>query len=571
MSELFKRLKAFPLVTFELLGASLFANILALASSLFVIQVLNRYVAHGVDASLMTLVGGVLIAIVFEFAFRQIRLTLADALAKPFDRAYAASSYEVLTCARGDALAQLSPGQKREAAAAADAVQQAYSAPSMAAYLDLPFAAVFLGALLLLSPPLALITFIFAILVCILGLVNFWAMKGPTQSMQGHLAQRQGLLDSVLSDPDTVRAFTAESFLRKRWSAVLDSLETARTTMAKRQGSQQNTIIAVQALLSTATIAVGGMLVVAGDLDVGLLIGANILAARTLAPIIRITQSAAVIAKATTSIQVVENFARLPREARDGSALGLYKGAVELKDLGFAYAGQPTPLFESINLKLQPGSLCVVTGANSMGKTSLARLLVGLLKPTRGQILVDGVDLAQVAPEWWRRQIIYLPQEPSFFNGTVRDNILAYAPTMDEAGLNKVIRDAGLESYFAQSQHGFDTQLIAGGRDLSLGIRRRLALARALASEGQLVILDEPTEGLDAEGTQQISKVMNALNQRGCTIIALSHDRNIIQGAPLILDLNVKPIPQILTPKPQKSPAKKPQATVTYTGVKSNG
>jgi len=571
VNELFKRLKAFPLVTLELLGASLFANILALASSLFVIQVLNRYVAHGVDASLITLVCGVLIAIIFEFSFRQIRLTLADALAKPFDRTYAASSYDVLTCARGDALAQLTPGQKREAAAAADAVQQAYSAPSMAAYLDLPFAAVFLGALLLLSPPLALIAFIFTIIVIILGLVNFKAMKGPTQSMQGHLAQRQGLLDSALSDPDTVRAFTAESFLRKRWAAVLDSLETARTTMAKRQGSQQNTIIAVQALLSTATIAVGGMLVVAGDLDVGLLIGANILAARTLAPIIRITQSVGIIAKATTSIQVVENFARLPREPRDGSALGLYKGALEFKDLGFAYAGQPTPLFESLNLKLQPGSLCVVTGANSMGKTSLARLIVGLMKPTRGQVLVDGVDLAQVAPEWWRRQIIYLPQEPGFFNGTVRDNILAYNPTMDEAGLNKVIREAGLERYFAQSQHGFDTQLIAGGRDLSLGIRRRLALARALASEGQLVILDEPTEGLDAEGTQQISKVMNALNKRGCTIIALSHDRNIIQGAPLILDLNVKPVPKILTPKPIKPAPKNPQATVTYTGTKSNG
>lgn len=567
MNELFKRLKAFPLVTLELLGASLFANILALASSLFVIQVLNRYVAHGVDASLLTLVTGVLIAIVFEFTFRQIRLTLADALAKPFDRAYAARTYETLICARGEALAQLSPGQKREAAAAADAVQQAYSAPSMAAYLDLPFAAVFLGALLLLSPPLALIALVFAIVVIIMGIVNFKAMQEPTQSMQAHLAQRQGLLDSALSDSDSVRAFTAESFLRKRWSIVLDSLENARTMMAKRQGSQQNSIIAVQALLSTATIAVGGMLVVAGDLDVGLLIGANILAARTLAPIIRITQSVAVIAKATTSIQIVENFSRLPLEPRDGSALGLYKGALEFKDLGFAYPGQPTPLFESLNLKLPPGSLCVVTGANSMGKTSLARLIVGLVRPTRGQVLVDGVDLAQVAPEWWRRQIIYLPQEPGFFNGTVRENILAFNPDLNESGLNEVMREAGLESYFAQTQHGFDTQLQAGGRDLSLGIRRRLALARALASGGQLVILDEPTEGLDAQGAQQISKVMNTLNKRGCTIIALSHDRNIIKGAPLILDLNVKPVPQIITPQPQQ----KPQPTDTQNGVPSNG
>ena len=560
MNELFRRLKAYPLVTLELLGASLFANVLALASSLFVIQVLNRYVAHGVDSSLMTLVAGVLIAIGFEFAFRQIRLTLADTLSKPFDRIYAARAFDILTCARGDALGQLSTGQKREAASAPDAIQQAYSAPNMAAYLDLPFSIVFLGALLLLSAPLAIIALVFSIIVIVFGIMNYKAMQGPTQSMQGHLADRQSLLDSALSDPDTVRAFTAQNFLRKRWTRVLDAMESVRTIIAKRQGTQQNTIGGIQALLSTMIIAVGAMMVVAGDLDVGLLIGANILAARTLGPIIRITQSVGAIAKATTATQVVENFARLPIEPQDGSALGLYKGAVAFKDLGFAYPGQPTPLFESVNLKIEPGALFVVTGANSMGKTSLARLMAGLLQPSRGQILVDGVDLAQVAPEWWRRQIIYLPQEPSFINGTVRDNIMAFNPNLDESGLNRVIREAGLESYFAQTQQGFDTRLIAGGRDLSLGIRRRLALARALATEGQLVILDEPTEGLDAEGAAQISKIMNTLNRKGCTIIALSHDPNIIQGAPHILDLNVKPVPRVLTAN-----ATKPKANVKET------
>jgi ATP-binding cassette subfamily C protein LapB len=551
VNELLRRLKAYPLVTVELLGASLFANILALASSVFVIQVLNRYVAHGVGASLATLVVGVLIAIAFEVAFRHIRLILADALSQPFDRAYAARAFDVLTCARGDALGQLSPGQKREAAQAPDAVQLAYSAPNMAAYLDLPFSAVFLIALMMLSPLLALIACVFAGIAIAMGLMNLKAMKAPSQHMQGCLTDRQGLLQSALNDPDTVRAFTAQAFLRNRWSRIFDALESARTLIAKRQGGQQNMIGGIQALMSTAIIAVGGMLVVTGDLDVGLLIGANILAARSLGPIIRITQAIAPIAKATSAAQLIENFSRLPMEAVDGSALGDYKGALELKDVGFAYPGQPTPLFESVNLKLDPGALFVVTGANSTGKSTFARLIVGLIRPSRGKLLVDGVDLAQIAPEWWRRHIIYMPQEPSFINGTVRDNILAFNPDLDDVGLNRVIRDAGLDHYFAQSQYGFETSLVAGGRDLSLGIRRRLALARALATDGQLVILDEPTEGLDSEGAQHVSMIMNALNKRGCTIIALSHDPNIIKGAPYILDLNTKPVPRLLTKQNQ--------------------
>lgn len=549
MGELFKRLKAYPLVTAELLGASLFANILALASPLFVIQVLNRYVSHGVDSTLFTLTLGVLIAIGFEVAFRQIRLTIANALSQPFDRIYAVGSYDVLTSARADALAQIPPGQKREAAAASDAIQQAYAAPNIAAYLDLPFAVVFLLALMMLSPPLAAIGLFFVLLVIVLGWASLKAMDAPTAELSGHMGERQGLLDSALTDPDTVRAFTAQGKLRSRWAALMDGVDEVRATIAARQGGSQNLTQGVQALLSTAIIAVGGMLVVSGNLDVGLLIGANILAARALGPVIRITQLAGPLAKARAAQRTLEGLMRLPREQRRGSALAGYKGGLEFKDLGFAFPGQPTPLFESLNLKLEPGSLFVVSGANGTGKTTLSRLLAGLIPPVRGQILVDGVDLAQIAPEWWRRQIIYLPQEPGFFTGTVRENILAYNPDLGDAGLNKVVREAGLESYISASREGLEMPLQAGGRNLPVGIRRRLALARALASDGRLVIMDEPTEGLDGDGTQQISRVMNALSQKGCTIIALSHDPNIIKGAPHILDLNAKPVPRLLQVK----------------------
>lgn len=550
MKELLKRLRAYPVITWELGAASFFANILALASPLFVIQVLNRYVAHGVDATLWTLTFGVVCAIAFEAAFRHIRLKIAHALTQPFDRTNADRVFGTLTSARADVLAQVSSAQKREAATAPDAVAQAYGASNLTAYLDAPFALLFLIALVLLSPPLAGVTLVFVLGVVAFGLYNQRAQQAPAAEMQSAATRRQVLLDSALSESDTVRAFTAGALLRSRWTKTLNMVEGIAQRITVGQGGAQTVTQAIQALMSTAIIAVGGMLVVAGNLDVGLLIGANILATRALGPLVRITQLAGTLAKANTAQEVIDQIGKIPLERNDGSALRNYKGSIEFKDFGFAYPGQPTPLFESLSLRLEPGSLFVIAGANGSGKTTLAKLMAGLLTPSRGQVLVDGVELSQIAPEWWRRQLIYLPQEPGFINATVRENIKAFNPDLDEEGLNQVIRDTGLETFFATSQQGFDMELVAGGRNLPLGIRRRLAMARALASQGQLVILDEPIEGLDAEGAQQMARIINTLNQKGCTIIALSHDPNIIKGVPHILDLNAKPVPRLLNMLP---------------------
>lgn len=547
MKELLRRLKAYPVVTWELAAASFFANILALASPLFVIQVLNRYVAHGVDATLWTLTFGVVCAIAFEAAFRHIRLKIAHALTQPFDRTNADRVFGTLIGARADVLAQVSSGQKREAATAPDAIAQAYGAANLTAYFDAPFAVLFLFVLAMLSPSLAGVALAFVLGLIAFGLYNQRAQQAPAAEMQTASNRRQALLDSALSEGDTVRAFTAGGMLRTRWTQALNLVEGIGQRITVGQGGAQTAIQAIQALMSTAIIAVGGMLVVAGHLDVGLLIGANILATRAMGPLVRITQLAGTLAKANTAQGVIDQISQIPLERNDGSALRQYKGSIEFKDFGFAYPGQPTPLFESLSLRLEPGSLFVIAGANGTGKTTLAKLMAGLLAPSRGQVLVDGVELSQLAPEWWRRQLVYLPQEPGFMNASVRENIMAFNPDLDEEGFNQVIRDTGLEKFFATSQQGFDMELVAGGRNLPLGIRRRLAMARALVSGGRLVILDEPIEGLDAEGAQQMGRIINTLNKKGCTIVALSHDPNIIKGVPHILDLNAKPVPRLLT------------------------
>ena len=168
-----------------------------------------------------------------------------------------------------------------------------------------------------------------------------------------------------------------------------------------------------------------------------------------------------------------------------------------------------------------------------------------MLEPTRGQIFADGLDLRQMLPEWWRRQIIYLPQEPVFFDGTIRDNLLTQKPELDDRSLQEIVNRAGLGRFLDASPDGLETMLVNGGMNLAVGIRKRIALARALVSDGMLVVFDEPVGGLDNEGIVVVSTVMRDLLQSGRSLVVCSHNPNILQANGFRLDLNKKPIPEL--------------------------
>ena len=549
MKELLARLKSRPAIFSEMIAASLLANILALATPLFVIQVLNRYIAHGVDATLATLAIGTVIAILLEFGFRQVRLRLAASVNAPFNRELTNSAFAVLTGAKSAAGEAMAPGLRQQIVSGADTIQTTYAAPNVAALFDVPFVLIFVAVLFLLSPTLAVIVAVFLVAVFAVALMTMATLRAPTRDMLTSGGRRGTLIGAAITAADTVRAFNAQNFINRQWRDESALFQKLYRIVMGRQGVVQTLSISAQGLMSVAVIATGAVLVVQGRMDVGSMIGANILAARALGPLIKLAQMSESFVKARQALALLHEFSKIPRERTEGSALGEYSGALEFQDLGFAHSGQRTPLFESMSLKLEPKALLVFAGSNGAGKTTLARLIVGLLEPTRGKILADGVDLAQIVPEWWRKQIVYLPQEPGFLNATIRDNLLAGNPDLDDGALNDLAHAAGLKSFIDQSPEGFDTPLTANGANLSLGVRRRLALARALATDGMLVVIDDPTEGLDTEGAQLVIETINKLAKRGRTIVVFSHNPQILAAAPQYVDLNSKPVPKLVRNK----------------------
>ena len=195
----------------------------------------------------------------------------------------------------------------------------------------------------------------------------------------------------------------------------------------------------------------------------------------------------------------------------------------------------------------------MITGANGTGKTTMACIMLGLLQPTRGQIFVDGVDLRQIQPEWWRKQVVYLPQEPVFFDGSIRENLLTNGADISEEELLAILQRVGLKQFLDESPAGLETSLAGGGRSLALGIRRRIALARGLITKGQLVVIDEPTEGMDQAGRVVMGQVVSELAQEGRTLIVCSHNANMLANRGIRLNLDVKPVPAVTLPQANKA------------------
>lgn len=555
MNELFRRLFRSKPLAAEILVASLFVNVLFLASPIYVIQILSRYIGYGFDGTLYTLTAGMLIALVLGLAFSVIRTRMCAAVSAEPDRKLQAAVLDSLSNIKAAALDRIPHAKIQEVVNSPQTVHAAYDSSRIASVLDMPFFILYILAVFLLSPLLALITLLAIATTILAGRMNMARSRKYDSELREETVRHRGGVNSAIHGADTVRAFSGSSFLRRVWDSQVERIMRIRERMVLQKSWSLSLVQGFNSLLKVAVYAFGAKQVVMGDLTVGALIGASILSAKAMQISSAFMQTVVLIAKAEDAMRMIGEFVNLPRETHSGTGMKAYSGRLEFKDVAIAFPGSTGPLFESLSYVVEPGTVVGIVGSNGAGKTTLAKMVAGLLEPGRGQILADGVDLRQLAPDWWRKQVMYLPQEPAFLNGSIKENITLVNPEIEDSSLNEIIRMADLRKYLDTTATGLETVMSDGGRNLPLGIRKRLALARALVGQGRVAIFDEPTEGLDVEGSEAIFQVMNVLAKRGVTLIVVSRDPHIMKGFGVVIDLNRKPVPKIgVVQKKQAAP-----------------
>ena len=204
--------------------------------------------------------------------------------------------------------------------------------------------------------------------------------------------------------------------------------------------------------------------------------------------------------------------------------------------MSFAYPSRPQPVVTGADLALAPGETVALVGASGAGKSTLAALLLGLATPTGGRIRIGDVDLALCSMDAWRRHVAWVPQRPAILRGTVADNIRLGAADASDEDVREAAVLAGADAFVRRLPDGYGTVVGDGGRPLSAGERRRIALARAFVRDAPLVVLDEPTADLDPDAAEAIAAAIERL-RAGRTVLVIAHRLELVRRADRVVEL----------------------------------
>ena len=401
---------------------------------------------------------------------------------------------------------------------------------------DAPFLFVFLAVIFLIHPVLGWVTAAGAIILFLLALANELATRNLIRDANNETMHALNEADIAIRNADVIEAMGLLPSLRRRWQAASSIYLTQQRQANDRAGAITASARFVRLVVQIAILATGAFLVIGGQLTGGAMIAAAIIGTRALAPVEQSIQGWKAFVTAHGAYRRVKHLATATAAVTSPMTLPAPQGQLTVQGLISIPEGSPTPILRDINFDLEPGMALGLTGPSAAGKTTLARHLVGSLKPTRGHVRLDGADLAVWDAADRGRHIGYLPQDVELFTGTVRENIAR----MDEASDDDIVAAAqlaGVHEMVLSLPKGYDTRISDGGAVLSGGQRQRIALARAVFGRPKLIVLDEPNSNLDAPGEHALIATLDQLRAAGATVILIAHRPNIMSRMDKILVL----------------------------------
>ena len=508
------------------------SNILMLTGSLFMLEVYDRVLpSRSVPTlvALLILTAGLYAAQGFIDAIRsRILVRIGDSL----DEAMSMRVY--------DAIVRLplkigTKGDGSQPMRDLDSVRGFLSGAGPSAFFDLPWLPIYLGVCFLFHTYIGLTALAGAVILVILTIVTEVQTRPPTRSATQFAVARNALLEASRRNAEAITAMGMVGRIARRWGDLNRNYVASTGQASDVVGGLGAASKVLRLLLQSSILAVGAWLVIHQESTPGIIIAGSILGARALAPVdLAIANWRGFIGARQSWQRLSRLLGHLPPRAEPMPLQPPVKTLV-VQNAAVCPPGEQKIVSQDINFTLTSGKALGVIGPTASGKSSLARMLVGVWTPARGTVRLDGATFDQWSQEALGRHIGYLPQDVELFPGNVAQNIARFEDPPHPEAVLAAAQAAGVHELIVNLPDGYETKVGDHGSALSAGQAQRIALARALYRDPFLVVLDEPNSNLDAEGDEALTRAILGLRARGAIVIVVAHRPSAIAGVDYIL------------------------------------
>ena len=511
-----------PLI--EMLILSFFINLLALGFPLCFQLVVDKVLSHKSLSTLVVVISALVLLAVFNALLTHLRQYLLQHTANRIDVELGAKLFGHLLHLPISFFEARPAGVIVTRARELQRIRTFLTGQAPLTAVDAMFIFIYVGVLFIYSTKLTWLVLATLPLYAIVGAMLRPALRKKLKSKFRSWASGQQLMVETIVGMQTVKASAMEPIFQRKWEERLAAY--AQTAFqAKMLGVTASTVVTFVSQITTALLLFFGTLsVLNGDLTVGGMIAFNMIARLMAKPIIRIAQLWQDFQEVQVSIEHLSDIFSAPLETHQTAALvgPQIEGEIEFRNVGFTYKPDLPLALNRVTLSIAAGEVIGIVGPSGSGKSTMTKLLQRFHMPTFGEILIDGLDIAEVDPVWLRRQLGVVLQENFLFNESVHENIAMARPDMTRSQVMRVAQLAGADEFISRLPNGYDSKIEERGANLSGGQRQRLAIARALATNPRILILDEATSALDYDSERIIQNNMDRIVQ-GRTVIIIAH------------------------------------------------
>lgn len=524
---------------------SMFINMLGLVPAIYMLQVYDRVLQSRNMTTLLMLtlmiIGFYIVQGLLEMARSRMLVRVGAKMdVKLSDRVFVASFERNLRGGGGNAGAALSDLTN---------VRQFLTGNGLFAFFDAPWAPIYLGVIFLLSPWLGLFAVVAAIILFSLAWATEIATRKPLAEAGQIAAKANNSATNNLRNAEVIEAMGMLDNLKARWFEKQVRFLALQGEASDKAGAISATTKAFRIAVQSLVLGAGALLVIEGKLTSGGMIAASILLGKALQPVELAIGVWKQLLTARSAYHRLEEMLQLFPAREEGMSLPRPNGNLLVEGVTAAPPGSKNMVLKQVAFQTQQGEVIGIIGPSASGKSTLARLMVGVWPAAAGKVRLDGADVYTWGKEELGPAVGYLPQDIELFEGTIAENIARFGE-VDATKVVAAAQLAGVHEMILRFPNGYDTQIGEGGSHLSGGQRQRIAFARAVYDNPAFVVLDEPNSNLDDAGEAALIQAVLQLKARGTTVVVITHRTNIIAAVDKIL-LLVDGTVQMFAPRDQ--------------------